>query len=116
MIPRTEPLPFLHVIAIVLILALYLAVAFVTFDTDHFYVYSFLDIQRHGSGVVAGYIIGILVASIVIFLIVHFVIWLRRWITETKMGKMGKFSRRGAQGGQQELEEIHKTPVSKEEA
>lgn len=105
-IPRTDPLPFFHLIAIIVILALYLAVAFITYDTDHFYVYDFLDIQKHGSGVVAGYIIGILVGSVIIFLIIHYLILLRKWITETKMHKMGKFSRARPQVGRQELDEL----------
>lgn len=106
-ITRTEPLPFLHAIAIVVILGLYLGVAYITYDDDHFYVYDFLDIQKHGSGVVAGYIIGILVGAIVLFIIIHYLILLRKWITESKMGKTGKFSTLGSQDGHQESSELH---------
>lgn len=38
---------------------------------------------------------GILVGAIIIFLIVRYVIMLRVWITEKKMGKTGKFSSHG---------------------
>lgn len=106
-IPRTDPLPFLHIIAIILILALYLGVAFITYDDDHFYVYDFLNIQEHGSGVVAGYIIGILAGSVVLFLIVRYLILLRKWITESKMGKTGKFVTSRLQDDHQELDDLH---------
>lgn len=44
---------------------------------------------------VAAYIIGILVAAIVIFLIIKYLIVLRVWVTEKKLGRTGKFSHRG---------------------
>ena len=106
-IPRTEPLPFLHTIAIVVILGLYLGVAYITYDDDHFYVYDFLNIQKHGSGVVAGYIIGILVGAVVLFLIIRYLILLRKWITESKMGKVGIFSTLRPQDGLLELGDLH---------
>lgn len=90
--PRTAPLPWLDLIPIVICLALYLALAYVTHATQGFYTYGFLDLQEHSSGIVAAYIIGILVAGIIIFLIVRYVIVLRVWVIETKLGKMGKFS------------------------
>lgn len=74
---------------------MYLALAYVTFYTQGFYTYGFLDLRKNSSGVVAAYIIGILVAAIVIFLIVRYLILLRVWVTEKKMGKIGKFSNRG---------------------
>jgi uncharacterized membrane protein len=93
--PRTEPIPFFNIIPIIILLALYLALAYVTFATQGFYTYGFLDLRNNSSGIVAAYIIGILVAAIVIFLIVRYLILLRVWITEKKLGKTGKFSHRG---------------------
>jgi len=90
--PRTERLPWLNLIPVVLLLALYLGLAYLTHATQGFYVYPFLDLQKHSSGVVAGYIIGILIAAIIIFVIVRYLIALRVWVTETKLGKKGKFS------------------------
>jgi hypothetical protein len=91
-IPRTQATPKLHAVPLVIILALYLALAYVTLASNHFYVYSFLDPAKQSRGVVAGYIIGILVGCLIVFFIVHFVIKLRRWVTEDKMHKTGKFS------------------------
>ncbi|KAF2631258.1 hypothetical protein BU25DRAFT_407781 [Macroventuria anomochaeta] len=93
--PRTEPIPFLNIIPIVILLALYLALAYVTFYTQDFYTYEFLDLRKNSSGIVGAYIIGILVAAIVIFLVVKYLIMLRVWVTEKKLGKTGKFSHRG---------------------
>ncbi len=74
---------------------MYLALAYVTFYTQGFYTYGFLDLRKNSSGVVAGYIIGILVAAIVIFLIVRYIILLRLWVTEKRLGMLGKFTHRG---------------------
>jgi hypothetical protein len=112
-IPRTDPLPFLHAIAIVVILGLYLCVAYITYHDDHFYVYDFLNVQEHGSGVVAGYIIGILVGAIVLFIIIRYLILLRKWITESKMGKTGPTPR--AQDGVLELSDTKHSEVKQEQ-
>ena len=92
--PRTAPIPFFHLIPIIILLVLYLALAYVTFATEGFYVYDFLDTRTNSSGKVAAYIFGILAASIIIFLIVRYLIMLRVWLTEKKLGKSGKFSGR----------------------
>ncbi|USP78912.1 alpha beta hydrolase fold-1 protein [Curvularia clavata] len=90
--PRTNRLPWLDLIPIIILLALYLALAYVTHATEGFYVYPFLDLQKHSSGVVGGYIIGILIAAIIVFIIIRYLIALRVWVTETKLGMRGKFS------------------------
>jgi mannitol-specific phosphotransferase system IIBC component len=84
-------LPWIHILWLIIILALYLGVAYITVATEHFYVYSFLnDTEKGGRGRVAAYIFGILAATIVVFVIIHFVILLRKWVTETKLGMTGK--------------------------
>jgi hypothetical protein len=90
--PRTSPLPWLDLIPIILLLALYLGLAYLTQAIDDYYVYDFLNLQIHSSGVVAAYIVGILVAAIIVFVIVRYLIKLRVWVTEDKLRKMGKFS------------------------
>ncbi|KAF2129453.1 hypothetical protein P153DRAFT_366843 [Dothidotthia symphoricarpi CBS 119687] len=95
-IPRTEPLPFFDIIPTIIILALYLALAYLTYATEGFYTYGFLDLQENSSGIVAAYIVGILVVAIIIFLVVRYLIVLRVWITEKKLNKLGKFSARGS--------------------
>ncbi|KAH7089259.1 hypothetical protein FB567DRAFT_328784 [Paraphoma chrysanthemicola] len=92
--PRTSPLPWLDLVPIIVLLALYLGLAYLTHETQGFYVYDFLDLQEHSSGIVAAYIVGILVAAIVVFLIVRYLIMLRVWVTEKKLGKTGKLSAR----------------------
>jgi glycopeptide antibiotics resistance protein len=86
-------LPFFDIIPVIIILALYLALAYVTHATEGFYVYDFLDIQSNSSGKVAGYIVGILLATLIVFLIVRYLIVFRIWVTEKKLGMTGKFSR-----------------------
>ncbi|KAF4463344.1 hypothetical protein FALBO_9831 [Fusarium albosuccineum] len=93
-IPRTNPPAWVHIPWLILILALYLGLAFVTVATQHFYVYNFLDHDEVGGrGIVAAYIIGIAVGIVVIFCIVWCIIWLRRWVTENKLGMDGKFAK-----------------------
>ena len=112
--PRTERLPWFDLIPVVILLALYLGLAYLTHATEGFYVYPFLDLQKNSPGVVAGFIIGILVAAIIVFLIVRYLIVLRVWVTEERLGKHGKFSKRGdiisMSGGTKDLPMEHIIP------
>ncbi|KAF2088210.1 hypothetical protein K490DRAFT_16992, partial [Saccharata proteae CBS 121410] len=94
LIPRTNPLPWIHILPLIILLALYLAVAEITYGTQHYYVYSFLNTSTNGKGVVTGYCFGILIAMIIILAIVHGIQALRKWVTERKLGMTGKFSKR----------------------
>ncbi|KAF2808317.1 uncharacterized protein BDZ99DRAFT_445656 [Mytilinidion resinicola] len=96
-LPRTAPLPFFHIVPLIILLALYLGLAYLTYDTQHFFVYSFLNNKTHSKGVIAGYCIGILVVTIIIFLLVRYLIWSRIWITEKQLGLNGKLSSRPGQ-------------------
>lgn len=79
---------------LILILACYLGLAFVTLAAQGFYVYNFLDHDEVGSrGVVAGYIFGVAVAILIIFGVVWGLIWIRRWVTESKLGRDGEFAK-----------------------
>lgn len=97
-LPRTSPPPPLHIVFLVILLACYLALAYITHATEGFYPYSFLDPGK-GNGRVTGYCFGILIAICVIFGIVWGVIWLRNLATQ-KLGLEGKFvgQRRKADG------------------
>jgi hypothetical protein len=88
---RTDPPPAMHMLWLILVLALYLALAYVTAADKGFYTYSFLDPGRQG-GLVAAYVFGIAVGCLIIFGVVWGIIWLRKYITETKLGKTGKFT------------------------
>lgn len=90
--PRTKKTPWLHIIPLIVILGGYLGVAYLTLHASHFYVYAFLDETIHSKGAVAGTIIGILAGTIVVFAVIHFLIKLRRWLTEEKFSMRGRFS------------------------
>jgi predicted membrane-bound dolichyl-phosphate-mannose-protein mannosyltransferase len=80
----------LDLIPVIILLALYLGLAYLTHATQGFYVYPFLDLQKNSSGLVGAYIVGILVAAVIIFLIVRYLIVLRVFVTEKRLGKTGK--------------------------
>ncbi|OKL59566.1 hypothetical protein UA08_05109 [Talaromyces atroroseus] len=75
--------PLINLAFLILILALYLSLAYLTHKTEGFYAYSFLDPGTHGqhSGKVAAYCFTILAAIIVIFLVTWVCIWLRQRLT-----------------------------------
>lgn len=99
LVPRTAPPPIVYVAALIVVLGAYLGLAYLTHATEGFYVYSFLDISAKGSGTVAAYCVGIFVGCLILFAIVWGLLWLRMWVTETKMHRLGKFqTRRGDVG------------------
>ena len=112
-IPRTNPTPWIHLVPIVIILLLYLGLTYTTWGTQDFYVYSFLDDRIHSKGVIAGYILGILVMAIVVYFIIHFVILGRVKLTEGKWNKTGRLETKGQQGrriGDIEILEVEREP------
>ncbi|KAL2270060.1 hypothetical protein VTJ83DRAFT_2244 [Remersonia thermophila] len=90
-VPRTEPPPPVHILWLLVVLALYLAVAYITHATKGFYTYDFLDPKAQGA-LLAAYVCGIAVGCLVLYGFAWGLVWLRRWATETKLGMMGKFS------------------------
>ncbi|KAK3330133.1 hypothetical protein B0H66DRAFT_46881 [Apodospora peruviana] len=91
-VSRTNPPPAVHMIWIIIILALYLALGYLTHATKGFYPYDFLNpATQHGY--VAAYVFGIAVGSLIVFGVVWGLIWLRRHVSEKKLGKEGKFAR-----------------------
>jgi hypothetical protein len=87
-LPTTQPPSLLHLPWLLLILALYLALAYIVHASEGFYTYSFLNPSR-GSGRVAAYVFGIAAAIVVVFIIVWVLVWLRKRFTP-----LGKRSRR----------------------
>ncbi|KAK2785569.1 hypothetical protein FQN53_007654 [Emmonsiellopsis sp. PD_33] len=92
------PSPPLHIPFLILILAFYLALAYITYASQGFYTYSFLDPGpgRTHSARVAGYSFGILAAAIVIFGIVWVITWARQRVVGG--GKKTKWATKGVAG------------------
>ncbi|RPB00852.1 hypothetical protein L873DRAFT_746575 [Choiromyces venosus 120613-1] len=98
LIPRTERPPWIHIPFLILLLAGYLGVAYITKATKNFYTYSFLNPNKSGPGMVAAYVFGITAAICVVFVITRLIIWLRLVLCEKVFGLKGKFSSK-ARGG-----------------
>ncbi|KAI5118345.1 hypothetical protein M0805_009148 [Coniferiporia weirii] len=71
------PAPWTHIPFLVVLLACYLGVAYITHATQGFYTYSFLDPKKEGPAL-AGWIIGIAAAAVVVFTITRTLCVLRR--------------------------------------
>ncbi|KAG8163436.1 hypothetical protein KVR01_006733 [Diaporthe batatas] len=91
-VPRTPLPPWVHMVWLIFVLALYLSLAYVTHATKGFYTYTFLDIEKQGSAITAAWIIAIAVAAVVVYLLVRGALWLRLWLTEKKAGMDGRFA------------------------
>ena len=106
LLTRTSPYPPLHLLFIIIILALYLALAYLSHATEGFYVYNFLD-PATGAGHVAGYCIGIFVAACVIFGIVWVVIWIRNKATRN----LARYSHEHGEKNQGSVGEVHEEMI-----
>jgi len=86
---------------------------YVTYATKHYYVYSFLNpnppsyvtsngvksnVGGVGKGAVVGYVFGIAAAIIIIFCVSKGLQWVRKWVSEQKLGMKGKFYAAGEWG------------------
>lgn len=134
LLPRSDPHPWIQLVPIIIIAALYLGLAYLSHTTEHFWVYNFLNplvyrsietanltndqCRANGRGLVAGASIGILAGMIVVFVIVRYLIWIRRWITEKKLGLKGKLSKQSAlhtTRDEEEMVDISKSTVRADE-
>ncbi|KAK4105363.1 hypothetical protein N658DRAFT_416796 [Parathielavia hyrcaniae] len=96
-VPCTDVPPAVHMAWLILILALYLALAYVTEATKGFYTYDFLNPDKQ-RGLVAAYAFGIAAVCLLMFGLAWGVIWLRKYVTETKLRRHGKFAKAGRVG------------------
>lgn len=97
--------PWIHIPCLILFLAGYLGLAYVTHATQGFYTYGFLN-PDNGVGSLVGYVFGILVGICVLFLIVWGIVWVRTWVLEKKIGlRLKRASRDHAVvGGKREVD------------
>jgi hypothetical protein len=91
LLTRADTPQLVHMLWLIVVLALYLALAYVTKASKDFYPYDFLDPTRQ-RGLVAAYVFGIAVGCLIVFWVVWGIIWLRKYVTETRLGKHGKFA------------------------
>ncbi|KAE8350608.1 hypothetical protein BDV28DRAFT_35904 [Aspergillus coremiiformis] len=93
-LPATNPHPLMTFPFLVFFLLLYVSLAYLTYHTEGFYTYSFLDPGGHGQNRarVAAYCFIILAAIVIIFVLTWCVIWVRRKLTGGKV-KRSKFDR-----------------------
>lgn len=102
LLPRTAPPPWIHLPCLLALLTAYLALAYITYATKHYFVYGFLDwhprvvvdgenVGGVGPGGVVGHIFGIMAAACVFFCLSRSLVALRMWLTETRLGLRGKF-------------------------
>ncbi|CAG8119481.1 unnamed protein product [Penicillium nalgiovense] len=117
-LPATAPHPSIAIPFLILMLLLYLCVAYITHAAEGWYPYSFLDVGNHGqkSILVMGYCFGILAVVLVIFLVSWALIHLRRRLTHGKIKRAKRDPLRaydasvGTCGGDQ-LNEMKSIPV-----
>ncbi|KAH8773946.1 hypothetical protein BGZ57DRAFT_763406 [Hyaloscypha finlandica] len=104
---RINPSPWIHLLWLIVILACYCGLAYVTYATKHYYVYSFLNPNPPDHGAVVGYVFGIAAAIILIFCVSKGLQTLRKWGAEKKAGMKGKFyAGRRMGSGEVELETV----------
>ncbi|PWN34683.1 uncharacterized protein FA14DRAFT_160184, partial [Meira miltonrushii] len=85
---RNPMLPWSHCFFTVLLLAMYVGVAYITYAAQGFYPYDFLNQGEHGTGTVSGYIVAIGVGTVISFMIAQFIIFLREYVW-SKIQKSG---------------------------
>ncbi len=94
---RAPMRPWSHMGLDVVLIALYVGVAYITVASRGVYVYNFLDPKATGGqGAVAGYVVGIGAAVCIIFLIAQFLIWAREAVAAKLQGSGGWGSARPA--------------------
>ncbi|KAF2250177.1 hypothetical protein BU26DRAFT_424958 [Trematosphaeria pertusa] len=96
-VPRTEMPPWIHLPCVLLLLGGYACIAYITYETEDFYTYGFLDSSKFSAGALAGHLIGIGAGCGGFFVLVRLAIYARLLLVEKKLGKHGKRSKRDSE-------------------
>ncbi|EAU87190.1 hypothetical protein CC1G_10469 [Coprinopsis cinerea okayama7 len=113
---NSPPVPWITLPVTILLLGSYLGVAYITYETQGFYTYSFLDPSEDGSGkLLPAYVIGIAVGQCILFTVVHFIAVLRQKLAakykrvivldESRKAKRRKGKARGGKAKAKDAEE-----------
>lgn len=86
--PTTEPLAWMHLPVLMVVLSLYLGLAYLSRATGGFWVYEWLD-PEFGYGKIIAHIAGYTAAIVVIFVVVRYAIWLRNWLLMKYQSRRG---------------------------
>lgn len=86
-VPRTDPIPWVHAFVLLAILGLYLGLSYISLSINHVYVYPFLNVDERGSTYVGVAVVLILVAVMIVFAIVHGIMLLRQKLTDSRPPK-----------------------------
>lgn len=106
---RINPPPFVHIVWLIVILGGYLGVAYITYFTEGWYVYPFLN--PADGPVLAAYIVGIAAAAIIFFSVINGMIRGRRWITEEAFNRSRKHRAGGPRDDEAAMEMASPTVV-----
>lgn len=94
---RSPMAPWWHLLLVVILIACYVGVAYITRADQGFYPYPFLNVEENGSGLVGGFCVGIGVGTVISFMIGQFVVWLRELVA-AKVQKSGAWGSARAHG------------------
>lgn len=80
-LPQTRPMPWEHLAVLLVILSLYLPIAYITKATESIYIYLWLN-PKVGAGKIVAHVVGFAIVMVFIFNVVKLIIWFRCQITE----------------------------------
>ncbi|KAF8626917.1 hypothetical protein AX15_004630 [Amanita polypyramis BW_CC] len=105
---NVPPAPWSYLPLCIILLACYLGVAYITYATQHFYTYNFLNPKAQGP-LLAAYIVGIGVGECIIYAIIHYIVFLRqiliRRYSTLKWGEEDVETKEGPREEREELDE-----------
>ncbi|KAL1696125.1 hypothetical protein GGG16DRAFT_121423 [Schizophyllum commune] len=110
---NTPPMPWMTLPCNIVFLAGYLGVAYITYGTQGFYTYSFLDPVKQGP-YLAAYIVGIAVGEIIVFSIIRGLIILRVRLCQ-RLRKTAPYEDKVRERSSPEVEQCELDPVTSRE-
>lgn len=82
-LPATTVFPWSHLSVLLVVLSLYLGLAYLTRYTQGFYVYEWLN-PAHGTASILLHILGYTAGIVALFLLVRGALWFKNWVGERK--------------------------------
>lgn len=101
-LPATKPHPWTHLSFVLLVLSVYLGLAYLTYETQGFYVYEWMN-PAHGKWSIVSHIAGYAAGMVALFVGSRYAIFGRNWVAE----RMGATGREGGEMGEKGIKLEH---------
>lgn len=113
-LPATEPQPWSHLSVVLLVLSVYLGLAYLTRETQGFYVYEWMN-PAHGWRGIVLHVVGYAAGMVALFVLARYMVVVRNVVAKRVWGEEREIGEDGKSDGRSDLEACEIVSVGQKE-